>query len=194
MANPFIAECRKLHIELPSGFLKQEYPYWNENQVINFWWSGDINDTPDEIEFSLSENPYLPASVAFGIRPQNQVQKPNQVQDKNLVPVQAQQINSEDENDFQTPPGLPGQPVPSAPTRAAQEAGTAGLAVPTPTRNKPTHSTRAYWSQLRLSQVNGQLQLRRKVVLCQHLLSGHQIPTTAARRRTGHQAQPIWHT
>ena len=36
MANPFIAEFRKLIKELPSGFLKQKYPNWNENQVINF--------------------------------------------------------------------------------------------------------------------------------------------------------------
>ena len=67
MANPFIAECRKLIKDLPSGFLKREYPNWNENQVINFWWSGDINDIPDKIGFSLADNPYLPPSVAFGI-------------------------------------------------------------------------------------------------------------------------------
>ena len=57
MASLFISECQKLIKDLPNGFLKREYPIWNENQVINFWWSGGINVAPDEIVFSLADNP-----------------------------------------------------------------------------------------------------------------------------------------
>ena len=124
MANPFIAECRKLIKDLPSGFLKREYPNWNENQVINFWWSGDINDAPDEIGFSLADNPYLPPSVAFGIRP-------------NQEEAQPAELEEEDEENFQTPPGSPAQAGPPSPPTGTRGPGTSGMAVPAPTKFKP---------------------------------------------------------
>ena len=63
MENPFIKECRKLIKALPKGLMKKEYPHWNEAQVINYWWSGDIMEQPEEIGVSLQENPYVPASI-----------------------------------------------------------------------------------------------------------------------------------
>jgi hypothetical protein len=131
--NPFITECRELIKMLPAGMLKPDYPSWNHNQIINYWWSGDINEGPDNIGFSLADNPYLPPSVAFGGRFTHDYQAPAQVQVP--APVQAQvpnpfqglapnpnpvliEINEdlfEDEDDFATPPASPQAPAPASP-------------------------------------------------------------------------------
>ncbi len=76
---------------LPAGILKCDYPSWNHNQIINYWWSGNTNEGPDDIGFSLADNPYLPPSVAFGGRFAHDYQAPAQVQV--LAPVQAQLPN-----------------------------------------------------------------------------------------------------
>jgi hypothetical protein len=41
--HPFIMECQKFIKRLPKGLIKKTYPSWNDNQVNNYWWSGDIN-------------------------------------------------------------------------------------------------------------------------------------------------------
>ena len=126
MQNPFIAECRKLIKDLPSGFLKREYPNWNENQVINFWWSGDINGAPEEMGISLAEHPYQSPSLLLQNRIPVQPQLP--------VQVQQQPVEEEDEDEnFQTPPGSPA----SATGPAAPAAGTAGPSVPSSNQFRP---------------------------------------------------------
>ena len=65
MENPFIKECKKLIKALPRGLMKKEYPHWNKAQVINYWWSGDIMEQPEEIGVSLQENPYVPPSIVL---------------------------------------------------------------------------------------------------------------------------------
>jgi hypothetical protein len=125
--NPFITECRELIKMLPAGVLKRDYPSWNHNQIINYWWSGDINEGPDDIGFSLADNPYLPPSVAFGGRfahdyqapAQAQVQVPNPFQgpapNQNQVPIEINEDLFEDEDDFATPPASPQAPTPASP-------------------------------------------------------------------------------
>jgi hypothetical protein len=112
---------------LPAGVLKHDYPSWNHNQIIYYWWSSDINEGPDDIGFSLADNPYLPSSVAFGgrfahdyqARAQVPVQVPNPFQ--GLVPAQFQvpiEINEdllEYEDDFITLPNLPQATMPASP-------------------------------------------------------------------------------
>ena len=131
--NPFITECRELIKMLPAGVLKRDYPSWNHNQIINYWWSGDINEGPDDIGFSLADNPYLPPSVAFGGRfahdyqapaqAQVQVQVPNPFQglapNQNPVPIEINENLFEDEDDFATPPASPQAPTPESPGPAS---------------------------------------------------------------------------
>jgi hypothetical protein len=129
--NPFITECRELIKMLPAGVLKRDYPSWNHNQIINYWWSGDINEGPDDIGFSLADNPYLPPSVAFGGRFAHDYQAPAQaqvqVQVPNPIPIEINEDLFEDEDDFATPPASPQPPTPESP-------GPSGRPVPTGTR------------------------------------------------------------
>ncbi len=131
--NPFITECQELIKMLPAGVLKRDYRSWNHNQIINYWWSGDINEGPDDIGFSLADNPYLLPSVAFGVRLAHDYQAPAQVQVPVPVPAQVPnpfqglapaqvpvsiEINEdlfEDEDDFATLPALPQAPAPASP-------------------------------------------------------------------------------
>jgi hypothetical protein len=117
--NPFITECRELIKMLPAGVLKRDYPSWNHNQIINYWWSGDINEGPDDIGFSLADNPYLPPSVAFGGRFAHDYQAPAQaqvqVQVPNPIPIEINEDLFEDEDDFETPPASPQPPPPASP-------------------------------------------------------------------------------
>jgi hypothetical protein len=122
--NPFITECRELIKMLPAGVLKRDYPSWIHNQIINYWWSGDINEGPDDIGFSLAENPFLPPSVAFGGRFAHDYQAPAQVQvqaqvpnpfqglalNTNPVPIEINEDLFEDKDDFATPPASPVSP------------------------------------------------------------------------------------
>ncbi len=129
--NPFIKECRELIKMLPASVLKRDYPSWNHNQIINYWWSGDINEGLDDLGFSLADNPYLPPSVAFGGRfahdyqdpvqfsVQAPAQIPNPFQGLVLaqVPVQIE-INEdlfEDKDDFATLPASPQALAPASP-------------------------------------------------------------------------------
>ena len=107
--NPFITECRNLIKRLPKGLIKRTYPNWNNNQVINYWWSGDINMGPDVPNFiSLSDHPYLPTTI-FG----NQIPV-NDPQPLNNQPVDIDENLFEDEDGIPTPPG---SPQPSTSTR-----------------------------------------------------------------------------
>jgi hypothetical protein len=64
-------EYRKLIKRLPKGLIKRMYPSWNDNQVMNYWWSGDINTGPDVSNFiSLADHPYL--SIFGNQNPVNQ--------------------------------------------------------------------------------------------------------------------------
>jgi hypothetical protein len=64
--NIFFTECRKIIETCPKGVIKENYPNWNNNQIINYWWSGGINEGPDNPNFiSLADHPYLPTSI-FG--------------------------------------------------------------------------------------------------------------------------------
>jgi hypothetical protein len=99
---------------LPASVLKRDYKSWNHNQIINYWWSGNINEGPDDLGFSLADNPYLPPSVAFGRRFAHNYQAPAPVQVQAQVPAQAQvqaqvpiEINEdlfENKDEFITPP------------------------------------------------------------------------------------------
>ncbi len=120
--------------------LKRDYPSWNHNQIIIYWWSGDINEGTYDIGFSLADNPYLPPSVAFGGRFAHNYQDPVQVPIQalaqipnpfqGLVPNQAPvqiEINEglfEDEDDFASPPASPQAPAPASPGSA--QASTTG--------------------------------------------------------------------
>jgi hypothetical protein len=156
---------------LPGGVLKREYPNWNHNQIINYWWSGDINEGPDDIGFSLADNPYLPPSVAFGGRFTHDYQNPVQVQVQVQVPIQAPaqipnpfqglvpnqapvqiEINEglfEDEDDFATPPASPQAPAPVSPGSAqasttgqgAQATTTSGAASTSRGPARPSNAT-----------------------------------------------------
>jgi hypothetical protein len=75
---------------LPASVLKRDYKSWNHNQIIDYWWSGNINEGPDDLGFSLADNPYLPPSVAFGGRFAHNYQAPAPVQVQAQVPAQAQ--------------------------------------------------------------------------------------------------------
>jgi hypothetical protein len=66
--NPFITECREIIKACPKGVIKENYPKWNDNQIINYWWSGNINEGPyDPNLISLADHPSLPTSI-FGNR------------------------------------------------------------------------------------------------------------------------------
>jgi hypothetical protein len=51
--NPFITECRKIIKACPTGVIQETYPNWSHNQIINYWWSGDINEGPDDPTLSV---------------------------------------------------------------------------------------------------------------------------------------------
>ncbi len=64
--NLFITECQKIIDACPKGVIKENYPNWNYNQIINYWWLGDINEGPDDPNLiSLADHPYLPTLI-FG--------------------------------------------------------------------------------------------------------------------------------
>ena len=48
--NLLITECRKINEACPKGVTKENYPNWNNKQIINYWWSGDINDSPNDLK------------------------------------------------------------------------------------------------------------------------------------------------
>ena len=109
------------------GRAHRDYPSWNHNQIINYWWRGDINEGPDDIGFGLADNPYLPSSIEFGGRfahdykapAQVPVQVPNPFQGLVAAPVQVPiEINEdllENENEYITPPNLPQATIPASP-------------------------------------------------------------------------------
>jgi hypothetical protein len=91
---------------LSKGLIKKTYPNWNDNQVFNYWWSGDINGGPDTPNFiSLADHPYLPTSIFGNQNPVNQPQPLN----NQLVEVNENLF--EDEDGLQTPPSLPWPPT-----------------------------------------------------------------------------------
>jgi hypothetical protein len=52
--------------------MKENYPNWSDNQITNYWSSGDINEGPDDPDLiSLADHPYLPTAI-FG----NQKEQP----------------------------------------------------------------------------------------------------------------------
>jgi hypothetical protein len=119
---------------LPASVLKRDYKSWNHNQIIDYWWSGNINEGPDDLGFSLADNPYLPPSVAFGGRFAHNYQAPAPVQVQAQVPAQAQvlaqvpiEINEDlfkNEDEFITLPDFAaginaGKPKPSSKTSDA---------------------------------------------------------------------------
>jgi hypothetical protein len=67
---------------LLASVIKPDNKSWNHNQIINYCWSGDINDGPDNLGFSLDNNPYLPLSVTFGGRFDHNYQAPAQLQEQ----------------------------------------------------------------------------------------------------------------
>jgi hypothetical protein len=96
---------------LPKGLIKKTFPNWSDNQVINYWWSGDINGGPDTLNFiSLADHPYLPTSF-FGN--QNPVNQPQPV---NNQPVEVNEDLFADEDGFLTPPSSPRPPTPKGAT------------------------------------------------------------------------------
>ena len=104
--HPFITECQKLIKPLPKGLIKKTYPSWNDNQVINYWWSGDINDGPDAPNFiSLANHPYLPTTIFENQNPANRPQLLNN------QPVVVNEDLFAEEDGFQTPPSLPRPPT-----------------------------------------------------------------------------------
>jgi hypothetical protein len=36
---------------LPATIIKPDYQSWNHNQIINYCWSGNLNDGPDNLGF-----------------------------------------------------------------------------------------------------------------------------------------------
>jgi hypothetical protein len=96
---------------LPKGLIKKTYPNWSDNQVINYWWSGDINGGPDTPNFiSLADHPYLPTSI---IGNQNPVNQPQPLNDQ---PVEVNENLFAEEDGFQTPPSSPRPPTPTGAT------------------------------------------------------------------------------
>ena len=96
---------------LPKGLIKKTYPNWSDNQVINYWWSGDINGGPDTPNFiSLADHPYLPTSILGNQNPVNQPQPLNN------QPVEVNENLFAEEDGFQTPPSSPRPPTPTGAT------------------------------------------------------------------------------
>jgi hypothetical protein len=99
--HPYIMECQILIKCLPKGLIKRNYLKLNNNQVINYWWSGNINTGHNVPNFiSLADHPYLPTSI-FGN--QNPV---NQPQPLNNQPGEVNKDIFGEEDGFQTPPSL----------------------------------------------------------------------------------------
>ena len=146
--HPFIKHCNDLIKNLPSGFLKSNYPNWNNTQIINYWWSGDIYVGPDEIGFSLSENPYLPPSVQFGgkFRTNRPIESEDEFED-------AEQSEESDEEDFESPPGTPQASTSAATGTTPKQGGPK----PGPSTNQPSPSTSGH-SKYDMSKVRPQLQ------------------------------------
>ena len=48
--NLLITEFQKINEACPKGVTKENYPNWNNKQIINYWWSGDINDSPNDLK------------------------------------------------------------------------------------------------------------------------------------------------
>jgi hypothetical protein len=101
---------------LPKGLIKKTYPSRNDNQVIYYWWSGDINEGPDALNF-ISLADYLPTSI-FGN--QNPVNQP-----LNNQPVEVNKDLFTDEDVLKPPPSLlqPSMPKGAARTRRGSRPG-----------------------------------------------------------------------
>ena len=122
--NPFITRCRKIIKSCPKGEIKKAYPNWNENEIINYWWSGDIYEGPDEPNLiSLADNPWLPTTIFI---PRNNV-VPHPIE------VNEALFENEDlDEDFVTPPLSPTTRTASTPTTQPTGSGHPGLGTPTP--------------------------------------------------------------
>ena len=122
--HPFIKEARELIKNCPPGYIRANYPSWNDNEIINYWWSGDINEGPDEIGFSLSDNPYLPPSVQFGGIFAHDYIPEDQEEEPEFHDLDNSSSGSDD--DFDTPPGTPQASTSSAATPASSKRKTTG--------------------------------------------------------------------
>jgi len=113
--HPFITESRKIIKACPKALIKKTYPSWNENQIINYWWSGDIYEGPDMPNLiSLADNPYLPTSI-FGRLPAVPIAPPPLLINEGL-------FEDEDGLEEEQPrpgPALPTRPRPGRPKTSA---------------------------------------------------------------------------
>jgi hypothetical protein len=151
--NRFITECRKIIKACPKGVIKENYPNWNDNQIINYWWSGDINEGPDDPNLiSLEDHPYLPTSI-FGNRkeqpvllegPQLEAQpavwpeavalNPPNVFEAHTLDINKNLFEDEDGDDFFSPPSSPAPSKSAATNTQSAGGGDTRLGTPVSTR------------------------------------------------------------
>jgi hypothetical protein len=156
--NPFITECRKIIKACPRGVIKENYPNWNDNQIINYWWSGDINEGPDDPNLiSLADHPYLPSSIFGNQKEQPVLLEAQPVQGPlleaqpavrpeavaldppNILEVQPLDINEnlfedEDGDDFFSPPSSPAPSTSTATNTQSAGGGDTRVGTPVSTR------------------------------------------------------------
>jgi hypothetical protein len=158
--NPFITECRKIIKACPNGVIKENYPNWNDNQIINYRWSGDINEGPDDPNLiSLADHPYLPTSI-FGnkkekpvlieaqpvqlrepqleaqpaIRPEAVALNPPNIFEAQPLDINENLFEDEDRNDFFSPPSSLAPSTTSATNTQSAGGGDTRLGTPVSTR------------------------------------------------------------
>ena len=155
--NPFITECRKIIKACPKGVIKENYPNWNDNQIINYWWSGDINEGPDDPNLiSLADHPYLPSSI-FGnqnqpvllearpvqgpqleaqpaVRPEAVALDPPNILEAQTLDINENLFEDEDGDDFFSPPSSPAPSTTTATNTQSAGGGDTRVGTPVSTR------------------------------------------------------------
>jgi hypothetical protein len=157
--HPFITECQKIIKACPKGVIKENYPNWNNNQINNYWWSGDINEGPDDPNLiSLADHPYLPTSI-FGnqkhleeqpvlikaqpvqlreplleaqpaVRPEAVAINPPNIFKAQPLDINKNMFKDEDGEDFFSPPSSPAPSTTPATSTQSGGGGHTGLGTP----------------------------------------------------------------
>lgn len=135
--NPIKLRLRKIIQATPKEIIEKRYPGWNEAQIINFNYSGDINIGPDDPELiSIGEAGSLPSQFYQTFFPQlPQVQQlPVQLLDQQLIGPnpfgQLRQRHERPPDQTRPPTTTTGQATPEPPEpdgRLPQGSGDLGL-------------------------------------------------------------------
>ncbi len=85
MSTHLSQNAEKLLKLVPRELLKKTTQTGTTTNLINYWWSGDINEGPDDPNLiSLADHPYLPTSILQNRKEEPALLEAQQVQGPQL--------------------------------------------------------------------------------------------------------------